>query len=126
MKIIPPFFHGIIDYVGAVAFFFAPEIFGFADGPSWAVAIPRIVGVFSVIYSVATDYQLGLIKVLPMRVHLALDYVVALAFLASPFAFGFINGPKHQWLPHLGAAVFVLVVTTLTRQDPSGAAGSRR
>lgn len=121
MRVIPTFVHGIIDYVGALAFFVLPEMFGFADGPSSAVAIARILGAVSLIYSVGTDYELGIVRMLSMRAHLAIDYVVALTFLASPFVFGFINGPRHQWLPHLGAAVFVLVVTTLTRTERSRA-----
>ncbi len=119
MRFIPTLVHGIIDYVAAVAFFFAPEIFGFADGPGSAVAISRLLGVLSAIYSVATDYELGLIKLLPMHTHLAIDYVVALAFLASPFVLGFSNGPMHQWLPHIGAGIFAAVVTTCSRSGPS-------
>ena len=119
MRIISTFVHGTIDYIGALVFFVLPEIFGFADGQSSAVLVARILGVVSVIYSVATDYELGIVKVLSMRAHLAIDYLVALTFLASPFAFGFIHAPAHQWLPFFGAGVFVAVVTTLTRTAPS-------
>ncbi len=118
MRIIPTFVHGIIDYVGALAFLFAPEIFGFSDGPSAAVLVPRVLGILSVLYSLATAYELGVVRVLSMRAHLAIDYVVAFTFLLSPFAFGFVNGPMAQWLPHIGAAIFVLVVTTLTQTEP--------
>ncbi|HSH38735.1 MAG TPA: hypothetical protein VK993_08110 [Chthoniobacterales bacterium] len=119
MRVIPTFVHGVIDYLGAVAFLFAPEIFGFADGPSAAVLVPRVLGVLSVLYSVATAYELGLVKVLSMRTHLRTDYVVALTFVASPFVFGFIHGSTRQWLPHIGAAIFVLIVTTLTQTEPT-------
>jgi Kef-type K+ transport system membrane component KefB len=122
MKVISTFVHGIIDYLGALVFYTAPEIFGFADGPAAAVAVARILGVVSLLYSVGTDYELGLFRVLSMRAHLAIDYVVALTFLLSPFVFGFFNGPTHHWLPHLGAAAFVAVVTTLTRTEPSSGA----
>jgi hypothetical protein len=88
------------------------------------VAVARVLGVFSLIYSIGTDYELGIVRILSMRTHLAIDYFVAFAWLASPFIFGFINGPKHHWLPHLGAAVFVIVVTTLTRTEPSRGAAA--
>ncbi len=118
MRIIPTFVHGIIDYVGALAFLFAPEIFGFADAKGAVVLVPRLLGVVSVLYSLGTAYELGIAKVVSMRVHLAIDYGVALTFLAAPFFFGFIRGPKSFWLPHIGATIFVLVVTTLTQTEP--------
>lgn len=126
MRIIPTFVHGVIDYVAAVAFFLAPEIFGFADGPSAAVLVPRLLGVLSVLYSLGTRYELGLLHALSMRTHLAIDYAVALTFLGSPFVFGFIAGPAHHWLPHIAAAIFVAVAATLTQGQPKLASRGAR
>ncbi|MDQ6861621.1 MAG: hypothetical protein M3032_10775 [Verrucomicrobiota bacterium] len=36
-------------------------------------------------------------KLLSMRTHLVIDSILGVIFLVSPFAFGFINGPTHQW-----------------------------
>lgn len=119
MKIIPAFVHGIFDYMGGILLLAAPSIFGFADGPTAAVMVPRVIGVVVLLQSIFTRYGVGLIKVLPMRVHLMNDYVASLFLAASPWLFGFHNGPSNQWMPHLivGLAVFVLSLMTKTETN---------
>ncbi|HEX8679242.1 MAG TPA: hypothetical protein VF683_04755 [Chthoniobacterales bacterium] len=119
MRIIRTFVHGIIDYVAGMVFFFAPEIFGFADGPGSATMIARVAGVVSLVYALSTNYELGVVKFLSMRAHLIIDYLMGLLFLVSPFAFGFINGPKHQWLPHICFGVFALAAGLTTKKEPT-------
>lgn len=119
MKIIPTFMHGIADYIGAIALLAAPNIFGFAnDGPTAAVMIPRILGVIVLLQAIMTDYELGLAKILPMKMHLMSDYLVG-AFLAiSPWLFGFADGPSKQWMPHLIVGILVLALTAMTETTP--------
>lgn len=117
MKFIPPFVHGLFDYIGGIALLAAPNIFGFADGPTAAVMIPRLIGAIVLLQSVCTNYSLGMIKFLPMRIHLMNDYVASLFLALSPFLFGFHDGPSNQWMPHVVVGLAIFVLSLLTRSD---------
>ncbi|MDN5275480.1 MAG: Membrane protein [Candidatus Saccharibacteria bacterium] len=122
VKFIPTAVHGVLDYIVAVALFFAPVIFGFQELGGAAVIIPMVLGIGLFVYSLLTRYELGLFKVIPMPIHLAIDYVAA-AFLAlSPFLFGFINEAPNAWMPHIVVGLAVLLVTVFTQTVPSRSA----
>ena len=118
MRIIPTIVHGIADYVLGVVLLLLPNIFGFAhlDGP--VVWIPRILGIVDLAQSLATNYELGVLKILPMKVHLMNDYAVSAFFAISPWLFGFSHGPASVWVPFLVIGVLVLVVSLMTRTQP--------
>ena len=124
MKIIPTFAHGIGDYLGGIVLLLAPNIFGFADVGGPAVLIPRILGVIILLQAITTRYELGLVKLLPMRVHLMNDYVASIFLAASPWLFGFNNASANAWMPHVIVGIAVFVFTLLTQREPS-AAGAR-
>ena len=126
MKIIPSFVHGILDYIVGLALLAAPNIFGFADGPDSAVWIPRILGIMILLQAIATDYELGVLRKLPFRMHLMTDYVVALFLAASPWLFGFNKQANNVWMPHLIVGLFIFVSTLMTDPQPRGTAPDRR
>lgn len=90
MKIIPRKIHGFLDYLVGMVLIAVPWLFGFADdGP--ATYIPVALGAGALVYSILTNYEWGLVRLIPFRVHLLLD-VLSGAFLAiSPWLFGFSN-----------------------------------
>ena len=108
MKMITTFVHGVLDYVIGLALLLLPNLFGFADIGGAAVWVPRIVGIIVLLQSLATQYELGVIKLLPMKMHLMNDYIASLVLAASPWLFGFAKQPMNVWLPHLvfGLAIF--------------------
>lgn len=118
MKMIPTSVHGIFDYLGGIILLFAPNIFGFAEEGGAAVLIPRIIGLVVLIQSVLTNYELGLVKILPMKVHLMNDYIASALLALSPWIFGFSNLPANAWMPHLIAGVAVFVLTLMTEREP--------
>ncbi len=118
MKPIPTFLHGVADYVGGLALLLAPNLFGFADVGGAAVLVPRVLGVVILLQSVATRYELGLLKLLPMRMHLMNDYAASLFLAASPWLFGFNDEPRNAWLPHVMVGIGVFVLTLLTQTEP--------
>ena len=120
MKIIPAFVHGIADYIGGIALLAAPNIFGFAEVGGAAVWIPRIIGLIVLLQSICTNYEVGLVKILPMRVHLMNDYVASLFLAASPWLFGFADQPSNVWMPHVVVGVLVFVLTLMTESEPRG------
>ena len=118
MRIIPTFVHGIADYVLGIVLLFLPNIFGFADLGGPAVWIPRILGIIYLVQSLATNYELGVVKILPMKMHLMNDYVVSLFFAVSPWLFGFSHRPANVWMPSLIIGLLVFVVSLMTRTQP--------
>jgi hypothetical protein len=122
MKNIPTRVHGMIDYPVGLLLLLAPNIFGFADVGGPAVWVPRVIGILSLAQSLITRYELGAIKVLPMRMHLAVDYAAGILLAASPWLFRFYD-PANQrlWLPHLVAGLAIFLVTLMTEREPRGA-----
>ena len=125
-KPIPTRVHGIADYLGGVALLLAPNLFGFSDIGGAAVWVPRVLGVVILVQSLATRYELGVVKLLPMRLHLMNDYAASLFLAASPWLFGFHDRPANAWVPHVvvGLGVFVLTLLTQTEPRPTHAAGA--
>src|ERR671932_1997564 len=99
--------HGATDYsVGTLLTTAFPKLAGI-EGTRSARQI-RTAGAIHAGYSTLTDYPLGVVKVIPYQVHLALDAVGALALAATPFVTGqYRQGPKH-WVPHVGLCLFEL------------------
>ncbi len=80
-KPISTLMHGILDYVTAPTLLALPRMMG------WSKTVTSLltgagVGVLS--YSVMTRYELGLLKVLPMKAHLAIDMASGGMLALSP------------------------------------------
>ena len=126
IRFIPTGIHAYFDYIGGIALLVAPFIFQFYSIGGAAVIVPMVLGAGLILYSLLTNYELGIpgVKFIPMWVHLVFDFVAA-AFLAlSPFLFGFINKTPNAWLPHIiaGVGVILLVLVTQTRYQPKARA----
>jgi len=126
LRIIPTGVHAYFDYIGGIGLLAAPFVFGFFALGGAAVIIPMVLGAGLLLYSLLTNYELGIrgLKFLPMSVHLLLDFVAS-AFLAlSPFLFGFIKQAPNAWLPHIiaGVTVIFLVLLSQTRYQPKARA----
>lgn len=118
MKMIPTFVHGILDYIVGLVLIVAPNLFGFADLGGPAVAIPRVIGILALVQSLLTNYELGVLKILPMRFHLGMDYLLMLVLAASPWLFGFYHQPNNVWLPHVVVGIAGFLLTLLTESVP--------
>jgi hypothetical protein len=120
MKFISSKVHGILDYVVAVALFFAPIIFGFQSVGGAAVVVPMVLGIALALYSLCTQYELGVLKLIDFQYHLAIDVIAALFLAVSPFLFGFINQAPNAWLPHILVGIAVILVVMFSRPVPEG------
>ncbi len=119
---IPTRIHGILDYLIGVALIAAPWLFGFADGgaETW---IPVILGAGSIIYSLLTDYELGIAGVLSMRAHLMMDVLGGLLLAASPWLFDF---DERVFGPHLAVGLVMVLSGLMTSRHPSRSANDKR
>ena len=118
MKIIPRFFHAVSDYLVGLLLLAAPNLLGFAEAGGAAVWIPRVVGLMILLQALMTDYELGLVKMLPIAMHLMADYAVGLFLLASPWLFGFSDRSRDATITVIVVGILVLGVTMMT--EPRG------
>ena len=109
---IPIRVHAVLDYVVGVALLIAPYVLGFATGgvEQW---LPQVVGLLTILLSLMTDYSLGPLKVVPFRVHLALDALFGVILALSPLVLGFAD--RILW-PHVIVGLVYLIVPALTRR----------
>jgi hypothetical protein len=117
MQIIPTKIHGAIDYIVGIILIAAPFLLGFADGTA-AQWVPILMGVATIAQSLLTRYELGVVPVIPMPVHLGIDVLVGLILAASPWMFGFAD---RVYLPHLFFGVLSLIVVALSQRRPAHA-----
>jgi uncharacterized membrane protein len=73
------------------------------------------VGGAILLYSLFTDYELGLVKRLQMPAHLLLDVLGGLMLAVSPWLLGF---DTHVWMPHVGLGLFLVAVAAVTNTVP--------
>src|SRR5437764_10893166 len=81
-KPISTMLHGVLDYVTAPTLMVLPRALGW--GPK-VTTLLSTAGLGVLAYSVLTRYELGLVKVLPMKAHLALDMASGGMLALSPF-----------------------------------------
>lgn len=116
MRVISTKAHGVIDYATAAGLLAAPDLLGIGDEPV-AARVLRAAGAAAAAYSLLTDYELGLARVIPMPAHLMMDAASGALLAASPWLFGFAAGGPRYRLPHaiVGAAEIPAALTTKTR-----------
>ena len=114
MRFLPTRVHGVIDYLYAVVLIALPFVWGPAgnEAVQWVI---MAVGLAVALYSLLTRYELGLLPLLPMRAHLALDMLGGLVVAALPWLLGF---SAVTWVPYLVLGVFSILAGLVTRTDP--------
>ena len=122
MRFVPTRVHGMADYLLGALLIVAPWLFRFADGgaETW---VPVVLGAGVVLYSLLTDYELGLVRRIPMPTHLWLDLAGGAVLAASPWVLGFADD---VWLPHLVVGLIEIGAALTTRTEPGSIAGAAR
>jgi hypothetical protein len=75
-----------------------------------------ILGAMALLYSLMTRYELGMMKVIPMKTHLTLDVLSGIVLAASPWIFNF---DERVYLPHLILGLFEIGAGLMTKTTPS-------
>jgi hypothetical protein len=78
--------------------------------------VPALLGLVIIGYSLFTDYELGVWKILSIRTHLKLDLIGAIILTASPWLFGF----SHLvWIPHFLLGIILICISLVTKPRAS-------
>jgi hypothetical protein len=111
---LPTRVHGMLDYLLGALLIGAPWLFGFAAGgaETW---VPVALGAVVLLYSLFTDYELGVVKKLQMPAHLLLDAAGGLLLAVSPWLFGF---DEFVWIPHVALGLVETVTAAITNTVP--------
>lgn len=114
MRVISTKVHGLLDYLVGVVLIVAPWVLDFADGGpgQW---VPVILGAGAILYSLLTDYEFGVVRLIPMATHLMLDIGSGVILAASPWIFGFADD---IWWPHLIFGLLEIGAGLMTQTRP--------
>lgn len=107
-KFITKTMHAYLDYPVALLLIAAPFILSLGITNPIAKGLSVIVGIAALILTLLTDHKLGVIRVLPYKLHLAVDFLVGLLFVAAPFILGF-KGVDLGYYLILGITVLIVV-----------------
>jgi SPW repeat len=117
MRIIPTRMHGMMDYVIGIVLIASPWIFGFNDESGTAKWTFIIIGAVILATSLMTNYELGMMRVIPMHMHLWADAIAGIVLALSPWIFGYSNDTgANGWVPAL--IIGILELGTAGMSDP--------
>lgn len=77
--------HGIIDYVVVLFLLASPSLFGL---PEFTACCTYILAGIHFTLTILTDFEVGLIKVIPLKVHGMIELIVSLALVGFAFYVG--------------------------------------
>ena len=116
MKIITKRIHAFLDYPVAIALILLPFLLGLGSSNSLAQWLSVCTGAAAFILTLLTDHHLGVIRVIPYKGHLMVDFIVGVVFVIAPFAFAFQGIDAIYYAVNGGA---VLTVVSLHKPEVS-------
>ncbi len=116
IRFLPQKIHGVLDYAVAVTLIAVPFILNFRQDSEFAHWLSVAAGVGLFLYSLATDYSVGVVSAITIRQHLALDFIAGTLFVILAAVAGF-SGETAAFYGIVGAAV--LAVVAVTEIDPA-------
>lgn len=108
LRFITKSIHAYLDYPVALGLVVMPFLFGLGAENALAFWLSIVTGIAAFGLTVLTDHHLGLFRVLPYSVHLTVDFLVGVTFVAAPMLLGF-SGLDFWYYTVLGLAVLLVV-----------------
>ena len=113
---IPLNVHAGLEPLIAIVIIAAPWIFGFS-GVDDAKVVCIAVGAIMLIAGSMTDWRLSIVRVIPLRVHMATDLLLGAVLILAPFVLGFSDeGGATRFTVIVGA--LEILTALATRWDP--------
>jgi hypothetical protein len=100
--------HAYIDYPVALGLIVMPFILGIGNSNPVAFWLSVATGIAALLLTFLTDHNTGVVRVVPYKLHLAVDFVVGLVFVLAPFLMGF-TGLDFWYFTLLGLTVLAVV-----------------
>jgi hypothetical protein len=119
MRFLPTMIHGVLDYLVGLLVIVLPFALGLQGSQKWTLVL---LGLLVIVYSVLTDYELGLVRYLRIRFHLLLDAIFGLAMLLMPWLLDF---PANARWPNYVLGVLALALVAVTDVRALGTAATR-
>lgn len=108
LKFVTKEIHAYLDYPVALGLMVMPFILGLGEVAPLAFWLSFITGIAAFLLTVLTDHHLGLIRVLPYKLHLLVDFLVGVTFVVAPLILGFAGlEAAYYWV--IGGTVLVVV-----------------
>ena len=107
--------HAYLDYPVALGLIAMPFVLELGTVNPLAFWFSVVTGVAALVLTTFTDHQFGVVKILPYKLHLLVDFMVGAAFVAAPFVLGFAGlEAVYYWV--LGATVLLVVALDNTQE----------
>ncbi|AXT54565.1 hypothetical protein J8L88_17110 [Aquimarina sp. MMG015] len=108
MKFVTKRIHAFLDYPVAIILILLPYILGLGSSNPMALYVSVATGVAAFILTLLTDHSLGVYRIVPYKVHLIVDFLVAIVFIIVPFILSFQGiDAYYYWIN--GAMVLIVV-----------------
>lgn len=108
MRFITKEIHAYLDYPVAGGLIAMPFLLGLGQSGMLAFWLSVVTGVAALVLTLLTDHHLGMVRVLPYKLHLTVDGAVGVVFVIAPFVLGFAGlDALYYWV--IGATVLVVV-----------------
>ena len=108
MKFVTKRIHAFLDYPVAIALIALPFLLGLGSSNPLALQLSVATGIAAFVLTLLTDHHLGAFKVVSYKMHLIVDFAVAVVFLLAPFVLSFEGIDMYYYLIN-GAAVLIVV-----------------
>jgi hypothetical protein len=106
--------HGVLDYLTAATLATLPSMLGFSERTTRAI---QMMAIGKLCYSLLTDNELGVVRAIPMKAHLAMDAVSGVALAALPFMLD--EDDDTATAVCIGAGLMELSNAAMTQTEPS-------
>ncbi len=102
--------HAYLDYPVAIALITLPFLLQLGNSHPAARWLSVGTGVAAFFLTVFTDHKLGVIRVIPYSLHLAVDFAVGVVFVAAPFVLDFTGIDAAYYWINAGAVLTVIAL----------------
>ncbi|WP_108805620.1 hypothetical protein [Aquimarina sp. Aq107] len=116
MKFVTKRIHAFLDYPVAIILILLPYILGLGSSNPMALYVSVATGAAAFILTLLTDHNLGVYRIVPYKVHLIVDFLVAIVFIIVPFILSFQGiDAYYYWIN----GAMVLIVVSLHKPETS-------
>lgn len=110
MSILSSKIHGVVDYLVVLFLWLSPSLFGL---PEQTALFTYILGGVHLTLTVLTNFELGIFKVIPLKLHGWVELAVSVALVGVAFFLGSLEGELARNF-YLGFALAVFATWAIT------------